>query len=165
MASVAETFERNRISMDLVSSSTSEIRATIDLAANPSAAGRLSDLIADLGEVCEPELRREVTCVSIVGNRISNELEHISECLSLFSDVTIQLVSHAADDSNISFVLDGALRPELTAAVHDALFAPGATVASLGAQWSTLKQEKVVQSIPPFLKGLHRAARTMAATQ
>ncbi|MFT5429401.1 MAG: diaminopimelate decarboxylase/aspartate kinase [Myxococcota bacterium] len=139
MASVASCFERHQISMDLVASSTSEIRATIDLAANPSAAGGLSKLMADLGLVCEPEIHREVMCVSIVGTAISSALEHVSECLSLFTEPTIHLVTHAADDSHLSFVLDRTLGPALVAAVHDALFAPGRGSVSLGARWSSLQ--------------------------
>jgi diaminopimelate decarboxylase/aspartate kinase len=139
MASVASCFERHQISMDLVSSSTSEIRATIDLAANPSVAERLPELIADLDQVCEPELHREVTCVSIVGTAISSALEHISECLSLFAGPTVHLVTHAADDSHLSFVLDRALGPTLVSAVHEALFASKASSASLGARWSSLQ--------------------------
>ncbi|MFT5354922.1 MAG: diaminopimelate decarboxylase/aspartate kinase [Polyangiales bacterium] len=145
MAKVAACFERQHISMDLVSSSASEIRATIDLAANPSASELLGDLIADLGAVCEPELHEEVMCVSIVGTEISCAMGEISACLSLFTKSTIHLVTHAADDSHISFVLDRALGPTLVSAVHDAIFASQGPT-TLGAQWSSLQSSPAPQA-------------------
>lgn len=122
MARVATCFEKHRLSMDLVSSSATEIRATIDLAANPAAADRLGALLASLNEVCEASVRHDVMCVSIVGTTISRALEHVSACLGRFAEPQVHLVTHAADDTHISVIVDEEHGGSLVTEVHDQLF-------------------------------------------
>ncbi|MCA9541854.1 MAG: hypothetical protein KC620_23315, partial [Myxococcales bacterium] len=148
MAGVARCFERHLISMDLVSSSTSEIRATVDLAADPAAAERLPGVLRDLSIVCEPALHPDVMCVSIVGTAISSALEHISGCLRLFATPKVHLVSHAADDTHLSFVVDRDLGSALVTAVHDVLFSAGDGGARLGDRWSALKARSASAGLP-----------------
>lgn len=122
MAHVSSQFQKHGISMDLVSASASEIRATIDLKANPAAGERLDDLMVDLAEACEPTVVHDLVCISIVGSGISGELARISSTLELFGRTEVHLVTFAADDSHLSFVVDASAGPALVGATHDVVF-------------------------------------------
>lgn len=158
MASVASCFERHRLSMDLVSSSPSEIRATVDLAANPAATSRLPDLLSDLSDVCDTEVPTEVTSVSVVGSSISSLLELVSGSFPFLDGLDIHMVAHAADDSHISFVVDRTSGSRLAERIHDALFTLPPASAALGPRWSTLRAQ--CDSAPPTTTIAVEAART-----
>ncbi|HUH01509.1 MAG TPA: aspartate kinase [Kofleriaceae bacterium] len=137
MAEVAECFRRTGVSMDLISSSPSEIRATIDLAALPGADAAIGALLADLERVCAPTLMRDLACVSIIGDGVAHRLAtQAAEVLALSSH-DVHLVVHAANDTHVSWVVDAAHADEVVATAHDALFTQ-VSESYLGAAWSEL---------------------------
>ena len=149
MAEVAACFHRHGLSMDLISSSPSEIRATVDLGANPGAVVLLPALMEDLETLCRPSLHEDVTCVSVVGSGISAELPRIAAVMMLLGELQVHLVSHAADDTHISYVLEGAHpNGDLGVAVHAALFETDGRVSSLGPSWSALHATPTTEAAP-----------------
>lgn len=137
MAEVAECFRRTGVSMDLISSSPSEIRATIDLAALPGADAAVGALLADLARVCEPTLMRDMACVSIIGEGVAHRLATQAAEVRALSSHDVHLVVHAANDTHVSWVVDAAHADEVVATAHDALFTEVAE-SYLGAAWSEL---------------------------
>jgi diaminopimelate decarboxylase/aspartate kinase len=135
MAEVASAFQRFGLSMDLVSSSPSEIRATIDLAAFPSAAPNLDALCAELQSVCRPRVVSRVACVSAVGAGVAHDL---------FGDAaagaTIHLLSYAANGHHISLVVDQASEGELVARAHARLLEQAGDDSTFGDSWRALSQ-------------------------
>jgi diaminopimelate decarboxylase/aspartate kinase len=139
MAEVSACFHRHGLSMDLISSSSSEIRATIDLGADPGAAELVPELLRDLDSICEPELIRDVTCLSVIGSGISAELPRIAGVMKLLGEPEVHLVSHAADDTHVSYVLDASVADELGVTMHDELFErPSDSPVRLGRTWQRL---------------------------
>jgi len=138
MARVAGVFRDHGLSMDLLSSSPGEIRATLDAAAFPGLDARLDALCADLSDFCEVAVTTGVACVSLVGSRISDEMDRIASVLELLGAPAIHLVSHAADDSNLSYVVDGPVAGDLVAAMHESLFGMRASSADIGPTWREL---------------------------
>ncbi|MGD8862118.1 MAG: aspartate kinase [Myxococcales bacterium] len=122
MAEVAACFHRHGISMDLVSSSPSEIRATIDAGAFPDVRERLEALVSDLRAVCEPELTGDVASVSLVGHRPLNDAHRYATATRLMQHHDLRLVAHAADEAHLSYVVDAAVVDELVSELHAALF-------------------------------------------
>ncbi len=139
MAEVSACFHRHGLSMDLISSSSSEIRATIDLGADPGAGELLPALLHDLESICEPELVADVTCLSVIGSGISAELPRVAGVMKLLGEPEVHLVSHAADDTHVSYVLEGSVADELCVTMHDELFErPSASPVRLGRTWQRL---------------------------
>lgn len=139
MAEVSACFHAHGLSMDLISSSPSEIRATIDLGADPGAEDLLPALMSDLAAICEPQLLRDVTCLSVVGSGISSELPRIAGVMKLLGEPEVHLVSHAADDTHVSYVLDASVADELGVTMHAALFRrPSDSPCRLGPTWAEL---------------------------
>ena len=143
MAEVSACFHEHGLSMDLISSSPSEIRATIDLGADPGASDQLPALMASLAELCEPELVTDVTCLSVVGSGINTELPRIAGVMTLLGEPEVHLVSHAADDTHVSYVLDATVADDLSVRMHEALFArPSESPCRLGRTWAELNATK-----------------------
>ena len=138
MAEVAARFHRRGLSMDLIASSSSEIRVTLDLAAFPSARGDLDDLCADLSEVCRPRVMSRVACVSLVGAGAVPELLRAGRGFAPFADAVVHMVSHAANGSHVSFVVDEAATDELVAAAHENLLAAADDDSVFGPAWIEL---------------------------
>ncbi len=125
MADVSRCFRRRGLSMDLIASSPSEIRATIDLAADPGAAARLPELLDDLRALSEPSLVEGLACVSVAGTEISRELPRLAAVQRHLGEASLHLVCHAADDTHISYVVDAALADDLVAEIHGSIFEHG----------------------------------------
>ncbi|HEU4611352.1 MAG TPA: aspartate kinase [Kofleriaceae bacterium] len=143
MAAVAARFARLGLSMDLIASSPSEIRTTVDLAAFPTAVADLEKLCADLEPVCRPRVVSRVACVSAVGAGVPHDIfAHVP------AGTTIHLVSHAANGCHVSIVVDQEAEPEIVAAAHARMMAQPLDEATFGPTWSELKQPPVAKREP-----------------
>jgi diaminopimelate decarboxylase/aspartate kinase len=154
MAEVASRFHRHGLSMDLIASSPSEIRATVDLAAFPSAADDLEPLMAELAEVCRPRLLPRVACVSAVGAGVAHELLRSAGGLTPFADTPVHLISHAANGGHVSVVVDERDAAPLVAAAHEVLVAPERDESTFGPRWTVMCEAPVEPPLP-----LHGATR------
>lgn len=141
MAAVAGVFARRGLSMDLVSSSCSEIRVTLDLNAFPSARDELEAMTAELEEVCEPRVRYGLASVSFVGEGVGQALFGAGDAFGLFADEAVCMVVHAANERHVSLVLDDAAAAALVEAAHAALFDAPDDELHLGPAWRDLLPE------------------------
>jgi diaminopimelate decarboxylase/aspartate kinase len=139
MAEVASRFHRLGLSMDLIASSPSEIRTTIDLSAFPSAADELDRLCGELDDVCRPRVVGRVACVSAVGAGVAGDLLARWRGFSTIDSAAVHLVSHAANGHHISVVVDQEAEAELVAAAHAELLAGTADESTFGVAWSELE--------------------------
>ena len=145
MAEVASRFSRFGLSMDLVASSPSEIRATVDLGAFPSATQDLPALCADLEAVCRPRVVSRVACVSAVGAGVPHDL------LQAPAGATIHLVSYAANGHHISLVVDQDAEPELVAAAHQRLLDDAHDHSTFGSTWTELAEPPPAEHVEVLL--------------
>jgi len=140
MAAIASRFEARGLSMDLIASSSSEIRATVDLVAFPSVVGELDTLLDELSLVSRVSVTTQVACVSVVGSGVARDLARSARAAALFSDMPIHLISHAADGGHVSVVVDRADAPVLVAGLHERLIAPLDDEGTFGPTWSSLER-------------------------
>jgi diaminopimelate decarboxylase/aspartate kinase len=140
MAEVAARFHRFGLSMDLIASSPSEIRVTIDLAAFPSAAGDLERLCAELENVCRPRVVPQVACVSAVGTGLAEDLSARWRGFAGIAEPAVHMVCHAANGQHVSVVVAEEAEPELVAAAHRELLAGADDDSTFGPSWSALHQ-------------------------
>lgn len=122
MAEVATCFQNHGLSMDLMASSPSEIRVTVDLNAFPSAEDRFDALMLDLDAVCRPTLIRDVAAVSLVGSEIRGEILSICESFQSLHGHELHLVTQAANDTSWSVVVDAGPADDLVRELHEILF-------------------------------------------
>lgn len=161
MKDVATCFEELGLSMDLLSSSPSEIRATVDLSAFPGFHELEASLRESLGKFCEVEVFKNVECVSLVGNGVSYEIDQIGETLPMLRDVLVHMVSYAANDAHLSYVVDKKHAENLVEVAHRALFAQRDVCDVFGPSWKEL-QDKPEDVLPERLPSLERPALARA---
>lgn len=138
LAEVASRFLARGLSMDMITTSPSEIRVTVDLAAFPSARGELQALALELGEVSDVRIWSSVGSVSIVGSNVGARVLG-SAALAAFGTGAVHMVVHAANGGHVSFVVDVGDVERLVAAAHAELIAPVHDASVFGDDRATLE--------------------------
>jgi diaminopimelate decarboxylase/aspartate kinase len=135
LADAFAVFKRHGISIDLVSTSETCVTASLDEPATGVSAAALDALCRDLEPICRPRLIRGCAAVSIVGRGIRAILHRLAPALELFDERAVYLVSQAASDLNLTFVLDEADAERIVGELHALLVPAGEDDAVFGARW------------------------------
>ncbi len=128
------------LSVDLISTSESNVTVTLDTdseAFTPALLERLRSRLDDLGEV---RVTANTSVVTLVGRRIRAVLHEVGPALEAFREQPIHLLSQAASDLNISFVVDPDPARRLAQSLHGRLIAPEAGDEVFGPAWEELIQ-------------------------
>lgn len=148
LARAFECFRRHGISVDLVSTSESNVTVSLDADANDLRDVVLETLLDDLGAFCRARLIRDCATVSLVGRRIRSILHRLGPALAVFEERHIHLLSQAANDLNFTAVIESGEAPRLVEQLHRELIHAGPADAVLGPTWQQLfelpKAETVV---------------------
>lgn len=137
VADVAAKFQQRGLSMDLLTTSSSEIRATVDLAAFPSARERLDSLAEDLREVCRPRVVRHVSSMSLVGTALG---PFGVPCPALLETLTRQRVHffvQGANGMHVTHVVEASEVCDLVIAAHRSLLATYDDAHTFGPSWES----------------------------
>lgn len=148
MAEAFARFKQHGISVDLVSTSETCVTASLDEPATGVSADTLAALCRDLEPICKPRLIRGCATVSIVGRGIRAILHRLAPALELFDERAVYLVSQAASDLNLTFVLDEADAERVARELHALLVPVGDEDAVLGARWNAKLQPAVISATP-----------------
>lgn len=123
LADVFATFKRHGLSIDLVSTSESNVTVSLDPTANALDPSVLEALVADLRPLCEARTIGPCAAVSLVGRGIRGLLHRLGPALEVFEEQRVHLVSQAASDLDLTFVVDDDQADRLVQALHALLFA------------------------------------------
>lgn len=139
LADVFAVFKRHRFSVDLVSTSEANVTVTLDPDANLSDGDSLEALTADLRKLCRVEIKTDCASVSLVGLGIRTILHRLGPALEVFEQRRIFLVSQAANDLNLTFVVESRHADRLVQQLHQQLI-PGGVGGDLvfGPSWEQL---------------------------
>ncbi len=135
LADAFAAFKRQGISVDLVSTSETNVTASFDPGASVVDAATVEALLADLNRVCEAKIIENCAAVTLVGRHIRAILHHLGPALSVFEAQRIYLVSQAASDLNLTFVVDAGQADRLVRQLHVLLFGETRAHAHLGPSW------------------------------
>jgi bifunctional diaminopimelate decarboxylase / aspartate kinase len=138
LADAFQVFKRHGLSVDLVSTSETNVTVTLDPQANSLDRDVLGALVADLAPLCRAEILGPCASVSLVGRNIRGILHQLGDALALFEEQRIYLVSQAANDLNLTFVVDEAQGDRLVDELHDLLVRPVSGEDALGPTWEQL---------------------------
>lgn len=139
LADVFAVFKRHGLSVDLVSTSEMNVTVSLDPAANALDRSVLDALVADLSPHCAARSIGACASVSLVGRNIRGVLPHLGPALEVFEEQQIHLVSQAASDLNLTFVVDEREADRLVRRLHDHLFGDAGPDPSLGPTWRELE--------------------------
>lgn len=120
------------LSLDLVSTSESNVTLSLDAAANLLDQALLDRVCDELGEFCRVEVIRPCAAISLVGNRIRGLLHRLGPALEAFEEHRVHLVSQAASDLNVTFVVDEDQADRLVRTLHAQLIGSSGPAATFG---------------------------------
>ena len=139
LAEAFRCFSQLGLSVDLVSTSESNVTVTLDKGVNPVDASILERLRASLERLCKVSVMDNVEVVSLVGRKIRALLHQIGPSLEAFEEQRIHLVSQAASDLNLSFVVEEGSAFRLVKELHRSLVRPGQSDPVFGPTWEELQ--------------------------
>ncbi|RJO66752.1 MAG: bifunctional aspartate kinase/diaminopimelate decarboxylase [Myxococcales bacterium] len=134
LADVFTCFKNHGLSIDLVSTSETNVTVSLD------AAGGLDQetqraLLYDLKKFCDARLLSGCASVSLVGRNVRTILPKLGPALEVFEEKKIYLVSQAASDLNLTFVVDDVEAERLARELHALFFREQKGDALLGPTW------------------------------
>ena len=131
-------FSEHGVSVDLVSTSETNVTVSID-----TADGMLDDdieraLLADLQQLCRIRKITDCSAVSLVGRKIRTIVPRLAPALEAFEEEKIHLMSQAANDLNLSFVIDQGQGPKLVRKLHASIIGKAGGSPAFGPSWEQL---------------------------
>jgi diaminopimelate decarboxylase/aspartate kinase len=147
LADAFQVFKQQGLSVDLVSTSETNVTVSLDPAANtldPAALARLSDA---LGELCRVEILGPCASLSLLGHNIRGILHELGTAFELFQDHKIYLVTQAANDLNFTFVMDESQGDRLVHQLHERLIQSIGSDKVLGPTWQQLFAAKKTAAV------------------
>ena len=126
------------VSVDLVSTSETNVTVSIDNADGTLATDTRRALVADLENLCRVRVIDDCSAVSFVGRKIRTILPRLAPALSVFEEERIHLMSQAANDLNMSFVVDQGQGPKLVRKLHASIIRKTGGSPVFGQSWERL---------------------------
>jgi diaminopimelate decarboxylase/aspartate kinase len=138
LADAFQIFKAHGMSVDLVSTSETNVTVSLDPAANSLDNALLSALVTDLSRLCRVQVIGPCASVSLVGRNIRAILHQLGDAFEFFEEQKIYLVSQAANDLNFTFVVDENQGDRLVEQLHELLIRPVPGDPVLGPTWEQL---------------------------
>jgi len=152
LADVFAVFRDHGLSVDLVSTSESNVTLTLDPGANPIDEATLNRLAADLGRHAQVDINTDCATVSLVGLGIRTILHRLGPALEVFEQRRIFQVSQAANDLNLTFVVEARHADRLVQQLHQQIIPGGVGGdAVFGPSWEALfRREETAAAMPAW---------------
>jgi bifunctional diaminopimelate decarboxylase / aspartate kinase len=139
LADVFAVFRDMGMSVDQVSTSESNVTLTLDPGANVTDAKTLDELERRLSRLCRVEILPDCATVSLVGLGIRTILHRLGPALEVFEQRRIYQVSQAANDLNLTFVVESRHADRLVQQLHQQVIPGGVGGDSVfGPTWEQL---------------------------
>jgi len=122
LTEVAHCFERHAVSIDLISTSEFNITVSLDLKAQAHDMKVLDAVIAELNTFCKATVINPCASISLVGHNIRAIFHKLGNAFTVFEEQQIHLISQAANDLNLTFVLNEDQVERLVVKLHNLLF-------------------------------------------
>jgi bifunctional diaminopimelate decarboxylase / aspartate kinase len=146
LADAFQVFKRLGLSVDLVSTSETNVTVSLDPTANTLDGAALEGLTTALSELCRVEILGPCASLSLLGQNIRGILHELGAAFELFQDQKIYLVTQAANDLNFTFVIDEAQGDRLVHQLHERLIQSIGSDKVLGPTWTQLFGDKDAQA-------------------
>lgn len=142
LAEVFTCFKNHGLSVDLVSTSETNVTVTLDRQENVLDEQTINSLKQDLENFCKVKIIDSCSLVSIVGKNIRAILHELGPALEVFEEHKIYLVSQAANDLNLTFVIDEDQAERLVGKLHEELIRQTGNEKLLGSSWNDTFERK-----------------------
>ena len=138
LAKAFGAFAENGVSVDFISTSETNVTVSVD-----TSDGMLPDdveesLVHDLEKLCHVSVISNCSAVSLVGRKIRTIMPHMAPALEVFEEERIHMMSQAANDLNLSFVVDKQQGRRLVSKLHESIIPQGGSSPVFGPSWDRL---------------------------
>lgn len=138
LADAFQVFKQHGMSVDLISTSETNVTVSLDPSANTLDPAALERLTEALSALCRVEVLGPCASVSLLGQNIRAILHELGPAFELFQDHKVYLVSQAANDLNFTFVVDESQGERLMQQLHERLIESVDSDEVLGPTWRQL---------------------------
>ena len=121
LADAFNVFREHGISVDLISTSESNVTVSIDTAQNVTTRAAIEALADDLRKLCKVTIISDCAAITLVGQRIRTILHELAPVLEVFQEQQVHLVTQAANDLNLTFVVNSEHAYRLVQHLHGLL--------------------------------------------
>ncbi|MBM5812727.1 MAG: bifunctional aspartate kinase/diaminopimelate decarboxylase [Gammaproteobacteria bacterium] len=142
LADAFAVFRQHGMSVDLVSTSETNVTVSLDPQANALDGDEVDALVEDLGRLCRVRVIGPCASLSLLGRDIRAIIHRLGEAFELFEEQHIYLISQAANDLNFTFVIDEDQGDRLVTLLHELLIRPTAHDPVLGPTWEQITQPR-----------------------
>jgi bifunctional diaminopimelate decarboxylase / aspartate kinase len=148
LARAFAVFAQHGLSVDSVSTSETNVTVSLDPQANALEPPAVAALLRDLAAFCEPHLIAPTSSLSLIGRGIRAILHELGPVLEAFEELTVHLVTQAASDLNLTFIVDEDQSERLVRQLHGLLFGQKGEGEIFGPTWSELFDEPAEERAP-----------------
>lgn len=148
LADVFTCFKQHGVSVDLISTSEKNVTVSLDPSAQITTE-TLDQLCQDLQPYCRTRVITQTASISLVGRNIRAILHQLAPIFESFSEHKIYMLTQAANDLNLTVVVDEEQSQKMVQNLHALLFEHRAQSHFLGESWqqqdesATLAQENI----------------------
>lgn len=118
LANIFNCFKHRGLSIDLVSTSESNVTVSLDSQAAAGDLKLIHLLLRDLSAFGQTQLIGPCATVSLIGHHIRASLPKLGEVFEVFAQQQIHMLSQAANDLNLTFVVDEDQAERLAQKIH-----------------------------------------------
>lgn len=135
LATAFAMFKEHGLSIDQISTSETNVTVSLDVVSQAVRPEAIEALIQDLGQMCVARSIGPCSSVSLVGRNIRGILHQLGPALELFEEHRVHLVSQAANDLNLTFVVEESQADRLVVSLHALLFENSSAKKNQGPSW------------------------------
>ena len=152
LAKAFTIFSNHGVSIDLVSTSETNVTVSIDLSQGKMTGRTEKALVSDLKNICSIRLIKNCSAISLVGRKIRTIISQLAPALKVFEEEKIHLMSQAANDLNLSFVVDERQGSRLISKLHSSMIGDNGPSTIFGDSWEKMhtKNNKTDSSSNPW---------------
>jgi diaminopimelate decarboxylase/aspartate kinase len=121
LADAFNCFRDHGLSVDLISTSESNVTVSVDIGANVTNTAAIEALAEDLRKLCRVTVINDCAAITLVGRRIRTILHELGPVLEVFQEQQVHLVTQAANDLNLTFVVNSEHAYRLVQHLHGLL--------------------------------------------
>jgi bifunctional diaminopimelate decarboxylase / aspartate kinase len=121
LADAFNVFREHGLSVDLISTSESNVTVSVDIGANVTDRAAIEALAEDLRKLCKVTVIGDCAAITLVGRRIRTILHELGPVLEIFQEQQVHLVTQAANDLNLTFVVSSEHAYKLVQHLHGLL--------------------------------------------
>lgn len=141
LAEAFDIFKEYGLSIDLVSTSQSNVTVSLDPGLNDHFQDIRSQFVEELSGFCKVEVIESVSAVSLMGRRIRTILHQLGSAFEVFQEHKVYLVSQAANDLNFTFVVESEQADRIVRQLHEQVIMQSGNQQSFGPTWPKLMEE------------------------